>query len=265
MQQPLRLCLAFSAALALTAPARAESLSDRRAAKEATQAVEVEVACGKLEKENCAIVVPEINAKTVPVGLRLKPLESKGSVESVNSLCDGDVQIAVVQADVLVQRVTKPDCTGKVVVLGSPLYPYEGFMVVRAETREDKFGDMVANPKSGAVLHVAAGGSGSGGRGRAPVHRRARRREAELARGLRAALKGATSAPPQPPASRERERALRSLARACVKRRICSLSREAGGWGAGEPLFFRRLQSNDIDVESCGASFARLREKVAFA
>lgn len=163
MRRLLRLGLFLSTALVLAGPARAESLSERRAVKENAQAVELEVACGKLEKENCAIVVPEINAKTVPAGVRLKPLESKGSVESVNGLCDGDVQIAVVQADVLVQRVTKPDCTGKVAVLGSPLYPYEGFMVVRAETREDKFGDLVADLKAGSVLHVAAGGSGSGG------------------------------------------------------------------------------------------------------
>jgi TRAP-type uncharacterized transport system substrate-binding protein len=158
-----RLCLALSALVALAGPSAAESLSDRRAAKDATPAAEIEVACGKLDKENCAIVVPEINAKTVPVGVRLKPLESKGSVESVNGLCDGDVQIAVVQLDVLVQRLAKPDCAGKIAGLGSPLYPYEGFMVVRDETRENKFGDLVGSLKSGAVLRVAAGGSGSGG------------------------------------------------------------------------------------------------------
>ena len=43
----------------------ADSLSERRAAKEKVDMVEVEVACGKLDKENCAVVVPEINGKTV--------------------------------------------------------------------------------------------------------------------------------------------------------------------------------------------------------
>src|SRR5664279_5089614 len=128
MPHIFRLCLAVSACLSLAGPATAQSLSERRAAKE-TSAAEIEVACGKIDKENCAIVVPEMNAKTVPVGVRLKPLESKGSVESVNGLCDGDVKIAVVQMDVLVQRAAKPDCAGKIVGLGSPLYPYEGFMV----------------------------------------------------------------------------------------------------------------------------------------
>lgn len=154
---------ALLAVLATASVAFGESLSERRAAKEKVEAIEVEVACGKLDKENCAIVVPEINSKTVSQGVRLKPLESKGSVESLNGLCDGDVKVAIVQADVLAARVAKPDCTGKVVLLGAPLYPYEGFMVVRAETREAKFADMVANLKSGSVLRVAAGGSGSGG------------------------------------------------------------------------------------------------------
>lgn len=140
-----------------------ESLSERRAAKEKAESIEVEIACGKLDKENCAIVLPEINSKTVSQSVRLKPLESKGSVESLNGLCDGDVVLAVVQADVLAARVGKPDCVGKVVSLGPPLYPYEGFMVVRADAREDKFSDMISHLKPGGVLRVAAGGSGSGG------------------------------------------------------------------------------------------------------
>jgi TRAP-type uncharacterized transport system substrate-binding protein len=142
---------------------RAESLSERRAAKEKVEAIELEVACGKLDKENCAVALPEINAKTVLQSLRLKPLESKGSIESVNGLCDGDVNIAIVQEDALAARLEKPDCAGKVVLLGAPLYPYQGFMVVRADTREDKFADMIAALKHGGVLRVAAGGSGSGG------------------------------------------------------------------------------------------------------
>lgn len=142
---------------------RADSLSERRAAKEKVEAIELEVACGKLDKENCAVALPEINSKTVLQNVRLKPLESKGSIESVNGLCDGDVNIAIVQEDVLATRLEKPDCAGKVVLLGAPLYPYQGFMVVRAETREDKFADMIGALKHGAVLRVAAGGSGSGG------------------------------------------------------------------------------------------------------
>src|SRR5271166_2874312 len=163
MRRRSRLAPIVSALVLVAAPVWADSLSERRAAKEKADMVEVEVGCGKLDKENCAVVVPEINSKTVSQNVRLKPLESKGSVESVNGLCDGDVQMAVVQADVLAVIAAKPDCAGKVVALGRPLFPYEGFMVVRAETREDKFGDMISRLPPGKVLRVAAGGSGSGG------------------------------------------------------------------------------------------------------
>jgi TRAP-type uncharacterized transport system substrate-binding protein len=151
------------AVLAGFGQARAESLSERRQSREKIENVELEVACGKLDKENCAIVVPEIGAKTAASAIRLKPLESKGSVESINGLCDGDVGMAVVQADVLAARVGKPDCIGKVVQLGSSLYPYQGFMIVRSDVRSDKFADMADGLKPGNVLRVAAGGPGSGG------------------------------------------------------------------------------------------------------
>ena len=163
MSISLRFGAAILTLLLAAAGGRANSLSERRAAKEKAETVEVEVACGKIDKENCAVVVPEINAKTVSEGVRLKPLESKGSVESVNGLCDGDINFAVAQADVVAARTAKPDCAGKVVALGGPLYPYEGYMVVRADAREDKFGDLVNALKPGEVLRVAAGGSGSGG------------------------------------------------------------------------------------------------------
>src|SRR5208282_4687147 len=112
-----RVAAIVSLLLLNAAPAGADSLSERRAAKEKAETVKVEAACGKLDKENCAVVVPEINSKTVSQNVRLKPLESKGSVESVNGLCDGDVQMAVVQADVLAVRSAKPDCAGKISVL----------------------------------------------------------------------------------------------------------------------------------------------------
>src|SRR5271157_2227312 len=163
MSPSRRIAAIISLLLLAAAPAGADSLSERRAAKEKAETVKVEAACGKLDKENCAVVVPEINSKTVSQNVRLKPLESRGSVESVDGLCDGDVQMAVVQADVLALRSARPDCAGKVVALGRPLYPYEGFMVVRDDQREGKFGDMIARLAPGTVLKVAAGGSGSGG------------------------------------------------------------------------------------------------------
>ena len=52
---------------------------------------------------------------------------------------------------------------GKRKALGAPLYPYVGYMIVRADARDDKFSELVSHLKPGEVLKVAAGGSGSGG------------------------------------------------------------------------------------------------------
>jgi hypothetical protein len=65
MPRHCRLTVVVSAFLLAATPVWPDSLSDRRAAKEKADTVEVEVACGKLDKENCAVVVPEINTKTV--------------------------------------------------------------------------------------------------------------------------------------------------------------------------------------------------------
>lgn len=159
--------LLISGSMLVPSYIHAETLTERRAAKNKAQSVEIEVACGKADKENCAIVIPEANSRTVPNGIRLKPLESQGSVESTNALCDGGtdggVNAAVVQADVLFSFLKSTVCNGKVTYLGSPLYPYVGYMIVGGKNSYDDFEKLVANVPDGKVLHVAAGGSGSGG------------------------------------------------------------------------------------------------------
>ena len=62
----------------LSASRRSQLNISRRAAKEKADMVEVEVACGNLDKENCAGVVPEINGKTVSQNVRLNSLEFEG-------------------------------------------------------------------------------------------------------------------------------------------------------------------------------------------
>ena len=93
----------------------------------------------------------------------MKQLELKGSVESVNGLCDGDVQMAVVQADVLAVRVENRTALARSWRSAPRSTRTRDSLVVRADTREDRFGDMVDHLKPGSVLHVSAGGSGSGG------------------------------------------------------------------------------------------------------
>jgi len=151
-----RSSLAISASLLILAcaTAHADSLSDRRAAKSKTEAVEVEVGCGKLDKENCAIVIPAINEKTVSQNIRLKPLESKGSVESMDAICDGDIVMAVVQADVFARRSSQADCTGKVSVLGSP------YTLSRLCHRQGGQGGFVRPTHHGLAAGSAAAGRG---------------------------------------------------------------------------------------------------------
>ncbi|MBV8095744.1 MAG: hypothetical protein JO110_21455 [Acetobacteraceae bacterium] len=152
------------AALAVTHAASAETLSERRASRDKLKEVSLEVACGRADKENCAVVVPEVNVRTVANQVRLTPLESKGSVESIKGLCDGDVNVAVVQADAYAALSRSTSCSGKLAVLGPPVYPYLGFMVVSNERKsKDSFQGMVENPAEGKVLRIAAGGPGSGG------------------------------------------------------------------------------------------------------
>ncbi|WP_036282555.1 TAXI family TRAP transporter solute-binding subunit [Methylocystis sp. ATCC 49242] len=144
-----------------TPGAFAQSLSERLPSRGKVETIEV--ACGARDKENCEIVVPELGSRTALRGVQLKPLESGGSAESLNGLCAGVVTMAVVQEDALVARMGKADCAGQIRMIGAPLYPYEGFLVVRADTRGASFADMVKNLKDGNILRIAAGGPNSGG------------------------------------------------------------------------------------------------------
>jgi TRAP-type uncharacterized transport system substrate-binding protein len=82
----------------------------------------------------------------------------------VKALCDGDINVAIVQEDVAKAIGSKPDCSGKISILGNSAgYPYQGYAIARASDPEDKFSDMVENLKEGTTIDVAAGGSGSGG------------------------------------------------------------------------------------------------------
>jgi hypothetical protein len=76
------LVAAAAMGVAAVAPAMAQSLSERLAAKKQTLAVEMAVACGKLDKSNCTQVLPRLAEYSVPRGVNIKPIESQGSLES---------------------------------------------------------------------------------------------------------------------------------------------------------------------------------------
>lgn len=153
-------CLALAAAPGV----RAESLSERLAkASGAVALAPVEVACGRLDKANCAQVLPRVAEQAMQAGLSLRPAESQGSVESAQGVCQGLVPAAIVQRDAADAQARKPECMGRFDVVGKPVYPYYGFLVVAASRPEGGLQEMVANTPQGKNLKISAGGAGSGG------------------------------------------------------------------------------------------------------
>lgn len=167
MKNKFLCALAFIVILPLVA--NAQSLSERRKAKEQAVQFSAEVAAGRPDKEGFAVVAPALNERLGDKNITLTRLSGKGSVESVDALCDGDVNMAFVQADVLVQRVSgvnanKSDCSNKLVILGPALWPYVIYAIVlNDEKSPDSLDGMFSNLRSGNSLRIAAGGSGSGG------------------------------------------------------------------------------------------------------
>ena len=149
--------------IASAAPATAQSLSERLAAKKQTVSVEMTVACGKLDKSNCNQVVPRLAEYAVPRGVTIKPIESQGSLESAQGLCAGLVDGAIGQRDAFDQAQRLPDCVGKFTTVGKALYPYYGYFVVRADAPFSTFDDMLSSTPVGKSRTVAAGKLGSGG------------------------------------------------------------------------------------------------------
>lgn len=157
------LVAAAAMGVAAVAPAMAQSLSERLAAKKQTLAVEMTVACGKLDKSNCTQVLPRLAEYSVPRGVNIKPIESQGSLESAEGLCAGLVDGAVGQRDAFDMAQRKPDCIGRFTTVGKALYPYYGYFVVRADASFSTFDDMLSSTPVGKSRTVAAGKLGSGG------------------------------------------------------------------------------------------------------
>lgn len=155
------------AAGAFVMPAAAQnaapSLSQRLAKDNAAPKLTLEVACGKLEKSNCAQVLPRIGEQSVPAGLALQPVESEGSVESATGVCVGAVPAAIVQRDAADQRRRQADCAGRFDPVGKPLYPYFGYLVVSANADYSSLSAMLEDTPNGKTRTIAAGAVGSGG------------------------------------------------------------------------------------------------------
>jgi len=142
-------------------PAFALNLSDQLHANDTATHVDMNVACGKLDKSNCAQVLPRIAEQIAAFNVGLNPAESDGSLDSAKAVCQGLVPAAIVQRDAADFAARK--CPGKIEGVGKALYPYYGFLVIRADAPYDTLEKLVRHLPAGKTLNIAVGTSGSGG------------------------------------------------------------------------------------------------------
>jgi TRAP-type uncharacterized transport system substrate-binding protein len=157
--------LALAAAVAFTGQnvVLAKSLTGTDGNPEAKE-VHVNVGCGKLDKANCAIIVPTLNDKTSQHGVTLEAADSEGSIASAQAICNGQVEAMVGQLDAIDQVRRSGNCASKIDVAVPAVTPYEAYFVLRANAGYSTLADMVKQTPSGKVLNIAAGKIGSGGR-----------------------------------------------------------------------------------------------------
>jgi hypothetical protein len=122
--------------------------------------VTLHVACGELFDPACGKVLPRIAAQIARGGLVLKPVESGRARDTVASVCQDQAAAAIVQRDAIVELAHDPACKGRYDVIRRSLYPYYGFLVVRADTPFRSLDDLASD---GRTARIAAGPEGSGG------------------------------------------------------------------------------------------------------
>jgi len=121
------------------------------------------IACGSLEKSNCAQVLPRIAAQAAPKGLTLEAIASKGSIQSAEGICKGVIQGALGQRDAFDQVKRRTECVNAFEQAGKAIYPYYGYFIALANSPYDSVRDWVKNTPEGKIVTVAVGKEGSGG------------------------------------------------------------------------------------------------------
>lgn len=129
-----------------------------------SQVVVLNMACGDLQKSNCAQVLPKIKYYSIQQNVNIQPVSSTGSVESALGVCGGEVQAAIGQADAFSAVGSTTQCTGAFQVVGKPPYPYEAYLVVAASNPAGSLGELVSNEPEGKSVRIADGKQGSGGK-----------------------------------------------------------------------------------------------------
>src|SRR5208283_3181537 len=102
-----------------------------------------------------------IGASIAPMGIVPRPVQSGDALDTVASVCQGRTAAAIVPADAFAQLAHQPACVGRVDLVGRPLYPLYGFLVVRAGAAARSLDDFAGGGRRGTI---AAGPDGSGAR-----------------------------------------------------------------------------------------------------
>jgi OmpA-OmpF porin, OOP family len=122
------------------------------------------VACGDPKKTSCALVLPPIGAYAAKQGLTLTPSPSLGSVQSAQAnVCPGTVPVAIGMADGFDSVRKLPACAASFDVIGQPLFPYFGYLIVANSVPVDTLDQLLSNLAPNAQFSVSDGASGSGG------------------------------------------------------------------------------------------------------
>ncbi len=124
----------------------------------------INVACGDPKKSSCALVLPQIAAYSAKQGLALVPVATLGSVQSAESnVCPGTAQAAIGMADGFDSVRKSALCATSFDVIGHPLFPYFGYLIVSNAIPVSTLDNLVNNLGVGQVLTVSDGKPGTGG------------------------------------------------------------------------------------------------------
>jgi hypothetical protein len=118
------------------------------------------VACGGTIMAICTTVMPKLAAQTSHAGVELKPAGSGRVIDTAAAVCDGLTAAAITQADAVALLARLPLCAGKFTPVGRPLFPYYGFLIVRADSPFRQLDDMSGGNRRRLVM---AGADGTGG------------------------------------------------------------------------------------------------------
>ena len=134
---PWAFCLVV---LAIAARPGAQGVLDERLRGQLDNApLTLEVGCGELNDAPCARILPAINRRTEASGIQVKPSGPQSFPRGLADVCEARSAAAIVPRDLLVRPMPCPE---GMEVVGKPLFPVYGFLVVPAAGGFRGLGDL---------------------------------------------------------------------------------------------------------------------------